>query len=219
MRFWLAAAACIVAASALPAQERGRRAPGAGPAPGWERRLPESKPPRAPRATPVPDARLGAGSITTRPGNIVFPGTPDSRNVADILSPGLPRRLPRPDSPPPPPVDAVFVPVYIPVPVVEPELPGTVVKPRAQHYIVEAPTNGRFFSSRPESDGTTLIALEGGLIYAVDDYSVDPDTIRFTTTRGDTYVVSLRELDLELTEQLNEERGVRFTLARPAPEF
>lgn len=55
-----------------------------------------------------------------------------------------------------------------------------------------------------------LIALQGGLIYAVSDYSIEARALRFTTLQGDAYVVPLAELDADFTVKLNRDRGVEI---------
>jgi hypothetical protein len=57
-----------------------------------------------------------------------------------------------------------------------------------------------------------LIALKGGLIYAAREPWLMGNTVHFVTLQGDHYVVSLREVDLDLTAQLNRERGLKFVL-------
>lgn len=57
-----------------------------------------------------------------------------------------------------------------------------------------------------------LIALAGGLIYAVESYELDFGAITFTTIQGERYVVSRAEVDVEFTQQLNAERGVEIDL-------
>ena len=44
----------------------------------------------------APDARLGAGGVRGRGGNIVYPGTPGAARVGNIVSPGLPTPPPGP---------------------------------------------------------------------------------------------------------------------------
>ena len=55
-----------------------------------------------------------------------------------------------------------------------------------------------------------LIALVGGLIYAVESYELDFATLTFTTVQGARYVVSRAEVDVEFTKKLNAERGVEL---------
>jgi hypothetical protein len=57
-----------------------------------------------------------------------------------------------------------------------------------------------------------LIALRGGLIYAAREPWLLGNTVHFVTLQGDHYVVSLAEVDLDLSAQLNRERGLKFVL-------
>jgi hypothetical protein len=57
-----------------------------------------------------------------------------------------------------------------------------------------------------------LIALQGGLIYAVGEHWLLGNTVHFVTMQGDHYVVSLQEVDLDLSVRLNRERGRKFLL-------
>jgi hypothetical protein len=57
-----------------------------------------------------------------------------------------------------------------------------------------------------------LIALRGGLIYAVSDYAIEARALRFVTLQGDEYVVPLAELDRSFTVKLNQDRNVRIEL-------
>lgn len=57
-----------------------------------------------------------------------------------------------------------------------------------------------------------LIALQGGLIYAVSEYVVEGRALRFTTLQGDEYVIPLGELDIDFTTKLNRDRGVEIDL-------
>ena len=57
-----------------------------------------------------------------------------------------------------------------------------------------------------------LIALQGGLIYAVSEYEIESRAFRFVTLQGDEYVVPLAELDVDFTTKLNRDRGVEIEL-------
>ena len=57
-----------------------------------------------------------------------------------------------------------------------------------------------------------LIALRGGLIYAVSDYTIESRALRFVTLQGDEYVVPLAELDRDFTVKLNQDRNVSIEL-------
>jgi hypothetical protein len=67
-------------------------------------------------------------------------------------------------------------------------------------------------ASGPAQDVFYLIALKGGLIYAAREPWLLGNTVHFVTLQGDHYVVSLREVDLDLSAQLNRERGLKFVL-------
>jgi hypothetical protein len=58
----------------------------------------------------------------------------------------------------------------------------------------------------------TLIALQGGLVYAVTEHWMLGNTVHFVTTQDEHYVVSLQEVDLDLSARLNRERGMKFVL-------
>ncbi|MEZ5364119.1 MAG: hypothetical protein R2748_17705 [Bryobacterales bacterium] len=57
-----------------------------------------------------------------------------------------------------------------------------------------------------------LIALQGGLIYAVSDFAVEGRAFRFVTLQGDEYVVPIAELDRAFTTKLNQDRGFAIRL-------
>ncbi|MBI4458676.1 MAG: hypothetical protein HY648_01290 [Acidobacteria bacterium] len=62
----------------------------------------------------------------------------------------------------------------------------------------------------------TLLAFKDGTIFAVVDYWLDEDFLRYVTLQGMRASVPLDRLDLSLTQRLNRERHVRFVLeARP----
>jgi hypothetical protein len=64
----------------------------------------------------------------------------------------------------------------------------------------------------PTEDAFRLIALKGGLIYASREHWLLGSTVHFVTLQGDHYVISLQEVDLDLSVQLNRERGLKFVL-------
>ncbi len=66
--------------------------------------------------------------------------------------------------------------------------------------------------ARPGEQPFYLIALRGGLIYAASEHWLLGNTVHFVTLQGDHYVVSLPEVDLDLSAQLNRERGLKFVL-------
>jgi hypothetical protein len=57
-----------------------------------------------------------------------------------------------------------------------------------------------------------LIALHGGLIYAVERYEQRDQTLRFDTLKGEEFVVPSAELDRVLTKRLNADLGRPFDL-------
>jgi hypothetical protein len=57
-----------------------------------------------------------------------------------------------------------------------------------------------------------LVALKGGLIYAVDRYERRDDTLRFRTLEDKQFVVPLAEVDLAFTGKLNSDLGRHFDL-------
>jgi hypothetical protein len=57
-----------------------------------------------------------------------------------------------------------------------------------------------------------LIALQGGLIYAVGSYEERDETFRFRTLEDKQFVVPLAEVDLAFTEKLNSDLGREFSL-------
>jgi len=57
-----------------------------------------------------------------------------------------------------------------------------------------------------------LIALKGGLIYAVDRYEQSDETFRFRTLEDKQFVVPLAEVDLAFTQKLNRDLGREFNL-------
>jgi hypothetical protein len=50
------------------------------------------------------------------------------------------------------------------------------------------------------------------LIYAAREHWLLGDTLHFITVQGDHFVVSLAEVDLDMSVQLNRERGLKFVL-------
>jgi hypothetical protein len=67
-------------------------------------------------------------------------------------------------------------------------------------------------AGEPTGEVFRLIALKGGLIYASREHWLLGSTVHFVTLQGDHYVVSLQEVDLDLSVQLNRERGLKFVL-------
>jgi hypothetical protein len=66
--------------------------------------------------------------------------------------------------------------------------------------------------AEPAEGAFYLIALKGGLIYTSREQWLLGNTVHFVTLQGDHYVVSLQELDLDLSVQLNRERGLKLVL-------
>ncbi|MCB1018686.1 MAG: hypothetical protein KDC27_02105 [Acidobacteria bacterium] len=201
-----------------------------------------------PTVTSTPDARLGAGSIRPRTGNILYPGTPSATNVgSNILTPGTPpgtlsvtQPIPSIVQPAPQPNPRVYdgnprqgggrgrsyrgaYPVYgfypyayVPnvIAVTGAAVTQSTVTQSGAGYVV---TVGDHSDKQPaaESDNQAeqdapdywLIALQGGLIYAVSDYVIEGRAFRFVTLQGDEYVVPLAELDRAFTAKLNQDRG------------
>lgn len=58
----------------------------------------------------------------------------------------------------------------------------------------------------------TVLALRGGRMYLVTDYWADRESLHYSTG-GAAHTLPLDALDLPITRQLNEERGVPFSLA------
>lgn len=89
----------------------------------------------------------------------------------------------------------------------EPELETETAAPEpAESSIVELSD-----AERLEPD-YWLIALQGGLIYAVSEYEIEARALRFVTLQGDEYVVPLAELDVDFTTKLNRDRGFEIEL-------
>ena len=57
-----------------------------------------------------------------------------------------------------------------------------------------------------------LIALHGGLVYAAKDYWLEGDALHYITAKGDEYVVSIVEVDLDESARLNREHGRQLVL-------
>ena len=176
---------------------------------------------RTPNPTPPqPDARLGAGGIRPRTGNVVYPGSPSGNpRPGSILAPGTPPGgAPAPaDKPRPPRGPRTLVyPVYFgaygyadgyageePVkaaPVEQETPPAPAARPQrieGRSRVIEFPEDGA------EKDDYRLVGLRGGLIYAARDIQIDDQVVRFTTIQGDRYVLSRAEFDEDWTTELN----------------
>jgi hypothetical protein len=57
-----------------------------------------------------------------------------------------------------------------------------------------------------------LIAGIDGIISAAVAYALDGETLSFITLKGERRQVPLAKVDRSLTQELNEERGVSFSL-------
>ena len=68
----------------------------------------------------------------------------------------------------------------------------------------------------PALSGLTLLAFLDSSIVAVADYWVESGQLHYVTSYGAQYTVSLDQIDLDLTVQLNRERGIQFILG-PGP--
>lgn len=87
--------------------------------------------------------------------------------------------------------------------------------PRSRTYEVHENAEGKvemtsIGASRQASQDYWLIALRGGLIYAVERYWRQDETFRFLTLNGKEFVISPAEFDLEFTKRLNADRGKEF---------
>jgi hypothetical protein len=90
--------------------------------------------------------------------------------------------------------------------------PGTGDEPYAETGPVDDELAGGVDEQAPGDESFDLIALQGGLIYAVHEHWLLGNTVHFVTLQGDHYVVSLPEVDLDLSVRLNRERGRKFLL-------
>jgi hypothetical protein len=201
---------------------------------------PVSRPPVSSVRPPKPDPRLGAGGIRRTIGNIVYPGSPNDRSPGNILSPGIPTITqpvpsivqPAPGTQTPRahdrdrrrphgrrytgsyPIYGVYA--YPAVPNVI-AVTGSSVTRSGSGYVV---TVGEEVEAQeqpaeaPDSEEPDywLIALRGGLIYAVSGYAIEERAFRFVTLQGDEFVVPIAELDREFTAKLNLDRGVKIEL-------
>ena len=170
-------------------------------------------------------------------GSVISPGLPGGRSHGDPLKPGTPSRtVPRSRS------DSGEVRatsglrsagavvgsglVAIPYPVVFPvgvESERTTesrpAEPDPGLVVLSAPivVLGMPDEDDPEAEDVNeavlrLIALYGGLIYAAQDYWLEGNALHYVTARGDEYVVSIVEVDLDESARLNRERGRTLVL-------
>jgi hypothetical protein len=165
----------------------------------------------------------------TNPGNILSPGVPTAQPIPSVVQP--PRQSPAQPGRPPErghgrshgrrfvgafPIYGIYA--YPMVPNVI-EVPGSTVTRSGSGYVVnvgEEPAKaGEKAADAPVNDEDPdywLVALRGGLIYAVSGYAIEERAFRFVTLQGDEYVVPLAELDREFTTKLNRDRGVTIDL-------
>jgi hypothetical protein len=164
------------------------------------------------------------------PGNILSPGIPASPATQPI--PSIVQPTPDAPRPEPPrgggrhphgrrfigayPIYGVYA--YPMVPNVI-EVPGSTVTRSGTGYVVnvgeeqaQAQEQAEDAPADQKDAAYWLVALRGGLIYAVSDYVIEERAFRFVTLQGDEYVVPLAELDREFTVKLNRDRGVTIDL-------
>jgi hypothetical protein len=175
-----------------------------------------------------------------RPGNILFPGSPPAQPIPSIVQPPPQRHPPvygdgrggkgrhgrgrqyAGDYPVYGFYPYAFAPNVIAV-------PGSTMTRSGAGYVItvgdgESEGDAAEIPSAEESSSEEtvatetgdpdywLIALRGGLIYAVSDYAIEARALRFVTLQGDEYVVPLAELDRNFTVKLNQDRNVRIEL-------
>ena len=81
-------------------------------------------------------------------------------------------------------------------------------------YQAPVPSHPEPAARAPEAKPTIyLIAYKNHSIYPALAYWIDGDTLHYITIRGSHNRASLELIDQELSEQLNRERGVEFSLA------
>jgi hypothetical protein len=76
----------------------------------------------------------------------------------------------------------------------------------------QAPSDARYRMTSAGQRRLTLLVLRGGRSYLVADYWVDNGNLEYTTDGRTRQRLRLDALDLLMTKQLNEERGVAFML-------
>jgi hypothetical protein len=69
---------------------------------------------------------------------------------------------------------------------------------------------------RSPNDPETLLQLKTGAMYGLVAYSVEGDHLTYRTDYGGQNTVPLAQIDLDKTNQLNADRGVRFSV-QPSP--
>jgi hypothetical protein len=82
----------------------------------------------------------------------------------------------------------------------EPQRPAVIINQ-------ETPSSWRP-QARTDGAPVYLIALADGVIWAATAYWMDDGTLHFVTTKNERRSTPLSQLDRELTERLNRERGV-----------
>lgn len=121
-----------------------------------------------------------------------------------------------------PQVVPVGVPVAVPVEVQE-RRPVEVVAPAAERLVGTPRAEERIRVVAPSITveetplaRLTLLVFKDHSIYGVTDYWLEAGQLHYVTSYGARNAVTLDQLDLEMTAQLNRERNVEFTL-RPEP--
>ena len=121
-----------------------------------------------------------------------------------------------------PQVVPVGVPVAVPVEVRE-QRPVEVVAPAAERLVGTPRAEERIRVVAPSVTveetplaRLTLLVFKDHSIYGVTDYWLEAGQLHYVTSYGARNAVTLDQLDLEMTAQLNRERNVEFTL-RPEP--
>ncbi|MFQ5926956.1 MAG: hypothetical protein ACE5MH_05930, partial [Terriglobia bacterium] len=86
--------------------------------------------------------------------------------------------------------------------------------PRAEERLRVVPPGLR--GEPPPPPRFTLLVFKNHSIYAATDYWLEGGQLHYVTSYGAQNAVPFEQIDLEMTVQLNWERGVEFTL-RPEP--
>ena len=84
--------------------------------------------------------------------------------------------------------------------------------------IYRAPVHERPEPAKPRADQEAtlyLIAYKNGSIFPALGYWIEGDTLHYITLQGTPNKASLALIDRELSERLNRERNVEFSLGKP----
>jgi len=83
-------------------------------------------------------------------------------------------------------------------------------------YQAPIPSNpeGRPLTQREDKPTIYLVALQDGSIYPSYAYWVEGDTLHYVTTKHSLNRISVSLVDVEMSERLNRERSVEFSLGR-----